>query len=372
MDNEWRSKIEKWFSSEPQWFLDQLWRVVFEIEAERVVLGRSRFAIPLDRFKSKNQDIETVRKILINLNSKEILHVGRVLTPQGQRSAGFVEEPIQADEKGIFYDPQTEIGLTHGFTHLYKWLEQRQQLKTDVGLLEEQGRKIMNQFTGTNLNMVLRVLEEIKSSAELSINGGTSYKLQSGFNSAGAARENLLLRKLESLGLFKYWGEDMVTNLASFDNLNFPLIDKCIEIGHRKEPSRESDEIKNGLEDSLAIDKDKKQVSVLNNFNWDPSPDEKIGTLTIPDDSKLLIFRSGNFGGVNELIKNIGHDCKRQQLKAAIAKYKQGESKNPNAISVSKWLSDLKRKRSEFFKYFKVEYSKPDNYRLLYSYQKST
>lgn len=113
-------------------------------------------------------------------------------------------------------------------------------------------------------------------------------------------------------------------------------------------------------------------ISIQDDFDWESKQEIKKGILTVPDDSKSLIFWGGNFGGVNEFIKNIGRDCKRQQLREVIAKYKRGASKNAKQINVSRWLSDLKRKRPEFFKYFQVKYSSPDNYRLLYIYKEST
>lgn len=118
------------------------------------------------------------------------------------------------------------------------------------------------------------------------------------------------------------------------------------------------------LERKVHPEKYKKKDEKELNFNWDAKPNEKRGILTVLN-NKPMIFWSGNFGGVNELIKNIGHDCKRQQLKEAIAKYTQG-SKSAKAINVSKWLYDLRHKRVGFFRYFKVEYFPPDNYKLLY------
>lgn len=368
MESEWPSKVEKWLSEESQWLINKLWQVVVEVEAERALLGRSRFPIPLKRFKDKKQDLETIRKILINLDAKGFLTVGRILTPKGQRTAGFVEEPIESDEEVIFYDPSTEISLTHGFKYLYAWLEKRQH-PADIS---SQASQILNQFTQANLELILKVLREVRGSIEFSTNGNASYEMQSDFASAGAVREKQLIKKLETLELFGYVGEDIVTNLVSLDNLNLPLIDKCIEIGEQRLSSKVDPRSIGELErDIPENNSDLEKTPIQNDFNWVPSLDEKRGSLTLPGNNSPLVFWGGTFGGVNELIKNIGHDCKRQQLRESFVKCKQGRSKSAKEVNISKWLSGLKRKRPEFFKYFKVEYYPPDNYRLLYIHPKS-
>lgn len=246
MENDWESKINEWLSNESQWFIDKLWQVVVELEAERVLLGRWRFAIPLERFKNKNQDLENVRKILINLDSKDFINVGRVLTSPGQRKAGFVEQPIEEDEKGIFYDSRTEISLTHGFKYLHTWLEKRQHPE------------------------------------------------------------------------------------------KFQVVSK-------------SNNNSNSIQSKT--------------YDWKPQDDRK-AILMLSDGTKL-IFWGGNFGGLNELFKNINHDINRESLKEAISKCKQGSSKKPKYISASKWVSELRRRRPIFFKYFNIEFSKPYNYKLI-------
>ena len=80
--------------------------------------------------------------------------------------------------------------------------------------------------------------------------------------------------------------------------------------------------------------------------------------------NKKITFRSGAFGGINELIKNVGHDTRRRELQKAIADHKQGRSLNTEQINVAEWTDRLRNDKPDFDKYFLIEFIKPDYYQL--------
>lgn len=98
-------------------------------------------------------------------------------------------------------------------------------------------------------------------------------------------------------------------------------------------------------------------------YSWEPSVSDSKGTLDLPNGERL-IFSSGRFGGINELMKNTEVYINRSQLQQAIAKHSQGEN-NANNIEISRWKSGIKKERPQFFEFFDIAYKAPDKYRLI-------
>lgn len=99
--------------------------------------------------------------------------------------------------------------------------------------------------------------------------------------------------------------------------------------------------------------------------DWKPQ-DGKKAILVLPNDAEL-VFRSGNFGGLNVLFENFGEGITRSQLRTGIYKCLQQNKKlSKNQINISAWIVDLKRRRKSFFIYFEIERYDPDLYRLVW------
>lgn len=92
---------------------------------------------------------------------------------------------------------------------------------------------------------------------------------------------------------------------------------------------------------------------------WDSHEEEHWGEYIISDQIHVK-FKSGRFGGINELMKNKGHEVTRVQLISAIKKHSQGKSDN---VSITKWKYELRRD-TDFDKYFYLHYMKPHFYIL--------
>jgi len=95
-------------------------------------------------------------------------------------------------------------------------------------------------------------------------------------------------------------------------------------------------------------------------YSWEPHEDESYGFLNLPNGERL-IFRSGRFGGINELMKDLDIYITGDQLKQAIKKHSQGEK---NELEISRWKSEIKKDRPHFFEFFEIEFKAPNKYRL--------
>ena len=103
-----------------------------------------------------------------------------------------------------------------------------------------------------------------------------------------------------------------------------------------------------------------------NQFSWSIEPEINKGTLVIKNKGgSPMIFKSGSFGGLNELMINYGEVITREQLRKAIAKYKQGGKKEPNEINISKWKDELKTNHLRFFEYLDIKCIE-QNYQLVW------
>lgn len=95
-------------------------------------------------------------------------------------------------------------------------------------------------------------------------------------------------------------------------------------------------------------------------YSWEPNESDSKGILDLPNGERL-IFSSGRFGGINELIKDTEVYVTRSQLRQAIKKHSQGEK---NETEISRWKSEIKKDRPQFFEFFDIEYKAPNKYRL--------
>jgi len=107
-------------------------------------------------------------------------------------------------------------------------------------------------------------------------------------------------------------------------------------------------------------------------LDWKPQKGKK-AILILPDGTEL-VFRSGNFGGLNVLFENFGKEITRSQLRRGIYKnLQQNKTLSKDQIKISAWISDLKRNRKSLFMYFDIERYAPDLYSLVWvSRKKST
>lgn len=90
-------------------------------------------------------------------------------------------------------------------------------------------KQIVSGFSEDNRAFVKRVLKDILSSSDFSIDGNVEYQLRSGFG-VPIIHERKLLRKLESFKLFKHVGEDGVFGIASLTSLNKSLINDVVRL----------------------------------------------------------------------------------------------------------------------------------------------
>lgn len=159
------------------------------------------------------------------------------------------------------------------------------------------------------------------------------------------------LNKLKNDGCFTSWKRHTFVKKSLFTFFEVD-IDKLKEY-------RNNFEANTGLS---KIDESYSGLTKRDLANWHIGKDGHSGYYEISKEIRIP-FRGSRFGGINELIKNSGHEITRDQLRKAINDYTQGgKKKDLNKIVITKWIDELNRGRKDFAKYFKIEHRLPHFY----------
>lgn len=121
------------------------------------------------------------------------------------------------------------------------------------------------------------------------------------------------------------------------------------------------------LKNELTFNKEQNKFNINQHDYLDPDKTKWFvdkasskGSYIKSPDEKFTV-RSGRFGGINELIKNSGHEITGEALKFAIKRNLQkGDGQN---LNITQWKYDLERE-TEFSKFFYLDFKKPSYYRL--------
>lgn len=164
------------------------------------------------------------------------------------------------------------------------------------------------------------------------------------------------LNKLKSMECISAWKRQ--THVRGSRYIFFEVNkDKLKEYKNELVPKNEKSKTDNNLQDYVDPD--------LANWLINKNHHAK-GTYEISPDEKIT-FRSGRFGGMNELIKNSGNKITGDQLKSAIKNNLQkGDGMN---LNIAKWKYDL-IKDTKFSKFFVLKFKQPSSYRLYLLKQK--
>lgn len=189
--------------------------------------GFSLIIDPTNDLNRRYENLELARLFAkLELDDK-VLKIDKA--PSRLRMSQAIEslDPYDRVDDGCWH-----IQLLPAFDNYYLTIQEQPEYQNFTGKTpppKSLSKQIAEQFSPNNHPFVLMVLKEIYSLSEFSVDGTISYSLQSPAGDSDLIKERALLKKLESLGLFRHHGEDGIWGIARLQKLDVLTLREVIE-----------------------------------------------------------------------------------------------------------------------------------------------